>query len=76
MHQLFYNILLSISLLVFFFSLQITYFIDNLGHIWHNENCSSSLKTKQKWSARDDVKFTNALSDRLVITLIGGLCLS
>lgn len=76
MHQLFCSILLKYFFVSVFFSLQVMYVIGNLGHIWHNQNCSSSLKTKQKWSARDDVKFTSALSDLLVMTLIGGLCLS
>lgn len=60
MHQLLYKHLKYFSALVFF-ALQVTYFIDNPGHVWHN----CSLKTKQN----DHLKIKFFLANFLLLSL-------
>lgn len=59
MYQLLYKHLKYFSALVFF-TLQITYFIDNPGHVW----CNCSLKTKQN----DHLKVNFFLAEFLLVS--------
>lgn len=60
MHQLLYKHLKYFSALVFF-ALEVTYFIGNPGHVWHNCNCSSS-ENKAEWSPKDEFLFSKVFA--------------